>query len=56
LIWLDHGEERRYDTILRVLDGTQALAASEQRIRAIAAQPDADYPALSGRFPAIDAG
>src|SRR3546814_13173135 len=38
LIWLDHGDERRYDTVLRILDGGAALAESEARIRAIAPQ------------------
>lgn len=48
MIWLEHGDERRYDTIFRVLDGAQAIAASEARITAIARQPDTDYPAPSG--------
>lgn len=47
MIWLQHGDERRYDTVFRVLDGSDAIAASEQRIRAIAAQPDEDYPVPS---------
>jgi hypothetical protein len=55
LIWLAHGEERRYDTVFRVLDGPAALIASEQRIRAAAEQPVEDYPAPTGRFPAIGA-
>src|SRR3546814_13025104 len=33
LIWLDHGDERRYDTVLRILDGGAAIAESEARIR-----------------------
>jgi len=48
LIWLDHGDERRYDTVLRILDGGDAIAESEARIRAIAAQPDTDYPEPTG--------
>jgi len=48
LIWLEHGEERRYDTRFRVLGDTQAIADSEARIRAIAQQPDEDYPTPSG--------
>ena len=50
LIWLEHGEERRYDTVLRVLEGADAIAGSEARIRAIAAQPDEDYPEPSGEY------
>jgi hypothetical protein len=48
MMWLEHGDEHRYDTIFRVLDGAQAIAASEARITAIARQPDTDYPAPSG--------
>lgn len=47
MIWLQHGDERRYDTTLRVLDGADAIAASEARIRAISGQPDDDYPTPS---------
>ncbi|MBV7486400.1 aldose 1-epimerase family protein [Bordetella sp. BOR01] len=54
LIWLEHGDERRYDTRLRVLGGAQAVADSEARIRAIAAQPQEDYPQPSGRFLPIE--
>lgn len=48
MIWLEHGDERRYDSTFRVLDGAAAIAASEARIRAISAQPDEDYPLPSG--------
>src|SRR3546814_5191578 len=48
LIWLDHGDERRYDTVLRILDGGAAIAESEARIRALAPQPDTDYPEPTG--------
>jgi hypothetical protein len=48
MIWLEHGGERRYDTIFRVLDGAQAIAASQGRITAIAQQPQSDYPMPSG--------
>jgi len=44
MIWLQHGEEKRYDTTFRILDGADAIAASEARIRAISDQPDTDYP------------
>lgn len=53
LIWLEHGDERRYDTVLRILDGSDAIAACESRIRAIAGQPEADYPEPSGDYRAI---
>jgi hypothetical protein len=48
MIWLSHGEERRYDSVFRVLDGAGEIAASEARIRAIAGQPEDEYPAPSG--------
>jgi hypothetical protein len=53
LIWLDHGEERCYDTRLVVLDGAAAIAETEARIAAIARQPEADYPPPSHVYPAI---
>jgi len=53
LIWLEHGEERRYTTRFAVLDGAAAIAAAEARIRAIAPQPDEDYPAPSGRWDSL---
>ena len=48
MIWLNHGEERRYDSVFRVLDGAADIAASEARIRAISGQPEDEYPAVSG--------
>ncbi|KQU95611.1 aldose 1-epimerase family protein [Devosia sp. Root105] len=48
MIWLQHGEEKRYDSTFRILDGAADIAASEARIRAIAGQPDDEYPAPSG--------
>jgi hypothetical protein len=50
LIWLEHGEERSYTTRFAVLDGAEAIAACERHIRAIAAQPDEEYPAPSGTW------
>ena len=47
MIWLQHGDERRYDTVFKVLDGPAEIAASEQRIRAISEQPAEDYPTPS---------
>jgi hypothetical protein len=55
LIWLEHGEERRYDTTLSVLPDVAAVAAAETRIRAIAPQPATDYPTPSGTYPRIAA-
>ncbi|WP_439601349.1 aldose 1-epimerase family protein [Devosia sp.] len=48
MIWLQHGEERRYDSTFRILDGAADIAASEARIRAISGQPADEYPAPSG--------
>ena len=48
MIWLEHGDERRYDSTFRVLDGAAAIAGAEARIRAVSAQPDEDYPLPSG--------
>lgn len=49
LIWLRHGEERRYDVSFRILDGAEAIADAEKRIVGIAAQPDEDFPEPSNR-------
>lgn len=54
MIWLQHGEERRYDTRFRVLTDSKAIADAEKRICAIAAQPQDEYPAPSGHFPTIE--
>jgi hypothetical protein len=53
LIWLEHGEEKSYNTRVAVLDGTAEIAALEKRVRAIAAQPEDDYPEPTGRFAEI---
>jgi hypothetical protein len=53
LIWLEHGEERNYTTRLIALDGASDITSARQRIRAIWAQPDEEYPPLSGQFPTI---
>lgn len=50
LIWLEHGEERHYDTRIRILADANDIAQCEQRIRAISPQPSEAYPALSGQF------
>ncbi|HLH50210.1 MAG TPA: aldose 1-epimerase family protein [Roseiarcus sp.] len=54
LIWLEHGEERRYDTTFRVLVGKPEIEAAEKRIAALARQPDEDFPAPSGDHRAIE--
>lgn len=53
LITLGHGDERRYDVTLRVLDGADAIAAAENAIAAVRRQPDEDFPEPSGRFAAL---
>ena len=44
LIWLEYGEERRYDVTFRVLAGKDDIAAAEKRITGIARQPAEDFP------------
>lgn len=48
MIWLNHGDQRRYDTSFVILPDTAAIAAAEARIRAIHGQPDTDYPVPTG--------
>lgn len=48
LIWLEHGEERQYDSTFRILGDTADIAASEARITSITKQPVEDYPRPSG--------
>lgn len=50
MIWLEHGESRRYDVVFRVLDGAGDIAAAGRRIAAAASQPDEDYPEPSRAF------
>jgi hypothetical protein len=50
MIWLEHGDNRSYDVVFRVLDGAAAIADAERRIAAIAHQPDEDFPEPSGHF------
>ncbi len=56
MIFLEHGETRSYHMTIRVLDGVDQIVAAEQRIAAIAIQPQADFPPLSGMFPRLDGG
>lgn len=53
LIWLEHGDERNYETRFHVLEDSAQIADTEQRIRAIAEQPTDDYPLPSSHFPPI---
>lgn len=50
LIWLEHDEQKSYTTRFAVLDGAGEIAACERRIRAIAQQPQEDYPAPTGQW------
>jgi hypothetical protein len=50
MIWLEHDESRSYDVVFRVLDGTEAIAATERAISTIVQQPDEDFPVPSGNF------
>jgi hypothetical protein len=50
MIWLGAGEARAYEARFRVLDGAEAIAAAEARIRRIAVQPEDEYPIPSGNF------
>ncbi len=53
MIWLEAGEGRDYAATFRVLDGAEAIAAAQARIRAVHGQPDTDFPAPSGNFPPL---
>jgi hypothetical protein len=53
MIWLAPDDARDYDLSFRVLDGADALAAAEARIRAAARQPDEDYPRPTMTFPPL---
>lgn len=49
LIWLEHGDERHYDTVFRILGSKEDIVREEKRIRALSSQPDEDYPEPSGK-------
>ena len=53
LIWLENDEERRYDSVFRILPDVQSVANAVRRIEGVARQPDDEYPAPSGNFPPI---
>ena len=50
MIWLRAGDTRDYVSRFTILDGPVAVAAAENRICAIARQPEDDYPEPSGTF------
>jgi Domain of unknown function (DUF4432) len=52
LRWLEHGQEHSYSTRFGVLDGATEIDAFEKRVRAICAQPDDEFPEITGRFTA----
>lgn len=53
LIQLEHGEERRYDSVFRILPNGEAVADAVRRIEGVARQTDDEYPAPSGVYPPI---
>lgn len=54
MIWLNHGDERRYDSSFVILPDAAAIAQAETRIRAIHDQPDTDFPSPTGNFRKIE--
>ena len=56
MIWLEHGDHRSYETTLRILDGEGELSAAQDRITAIARQPEEQFPVPSGNFPSLVGG
>ena len=53
LIWLEHGDERRYDSVFRILPDSAAVADAVNRIETVSLQPSEEYPAPSGNFQPI---
>lgn len=53
LIQLEHGEERRYDSVFRILPDAAAVADAVRRIEGVQQQPEDEYPELSGVYPPI---
>ena len=53
MIWLEHGDERRYHVTMTVLDGAAEIRAAAERNQSIQRQPDNDYPPPSGQFPKL---
>ncbi len=54
LIWLAHGDERRYETTFRVLASSRDIEASIRRIEAIRTQPRDGFAEPTGNFPPIN--
>jgi len=54
LIWLDHGDERSYETRFTVLTCTKDIQSTEQQIAAIACQPSDEFPEPSGDFKRLE--
>lgn len=54
MIWLEHGDERSYDTVFRILPDSEAIAAAEKRISALARQPEDEFPQPSGNHLPIE--
>ncbi|MEP9390071.1 aldose 1-epimerase family protein [Mesorhizobium sp. KR9-304] len=54
LIWLEHGEERRYETTFSVLNGAAEIAACAGRIGRVQQQPVDEYPEPSFNYPPIE--
>lgn len=53
LIWLEHGDERQYDSVFRILPDDSAVQDAVRRIEAVCRQPQEDYPKPSGHYPPI---
>ena len=53
LIQLEHGEERRYDSVFRILPDAVAVADAVRRIEGVQQQPEDEYPEPSGVYPSI---
>jgi hypothetical protein len=53
LIQLEHGEERRYDSVFRILPDKAAVADAVRRIEGVQRQPEDEYPEPSGVYPSI---
>ncbi|WP_265502493.1 aldose 1-epimerase family protein [Paracoccus beibuensis] len=54
MIWLNHGDERCYDSSFVILPDADAISQAEARIRAVHDQPDSDFPSLTGTFRKIE--
>jgi len=44
IVWLEHGEERVYDTVLAAIDGKDAIAAFDARVAALHPQMTDEFP------------